>query len=263
MFNNVLKLNQSGYHILEELAETVPYIFIEGNTRLLKKSLDYLAVKRNEWPYDPRDIKLKVPLDTLNTQITEEGPGTDADFVPLIRQATAGIAMEQIDQKMFWTSINCLVLSPYIAKRWSTSRLLKKKPDRFVKKHWFWMGTESRCWNASARLWWLGEMSLRASEFSIHSTDTLLKVMSGKGKVGLYHQLMSRAYAVSNPVLTAAIYDTALAGNKYLFQTDYANKLFKNLRCKSDTFNSLDYYELYQIVENSLPDTSMRTEDRQ
>jgi len=261
MFNNVLKLNQSGYHILEELAETVPYIFIEGGTRLLKMSLDFLAAKRNERPFDPRDIKLKVPLDTLNTQITEEGPGTDAGFVPLVRQATAGIAMDQIDQKMFWTSINCLVLSPYIAERWSTSHLLKKEPDRFVQKHWFWMGAESRCWNASARLWWLGEMSLRASEFSIHSTDTLLRVMAGN--VGLYHQLMSRAYAVNDPVLTAAIYDTALTGNKQLFQTDNANELFKNLKPKADTFNGLDYYELCQIVENSLPDLSMRTEDRQ
>lgn len=256
MFNNVLKLNQDGYRILEELAETVPYIFIGGDTRLLKKSLDYLAVKRGEWPYDPYDIKLKVPLDTLNTQITEEGPGTDAEFVPLVRQATAGISPERMDQRMFWTSINCLVLSPYIARRWSTSYLLKKEPDKFVKKHWFWLGTESRCWNASARLWWLGEMSLRASEFSLHSTDTLLRVMAGN--VGLYHQLMSRAFAVNNPVLTAAIYDTALAGNEQLFQTANANELFKNLKCKADTFNSLDYYELYQIVENSLPDTSMR-----
>ena len=69
---------------------------------------------------------------------------------------------------------------------------------------------------------------------------------------GLYHAIMDRKFA-SNPVLVAAIYDTALAGKTYLLYKEHANDLCIKLRAKADTFNVLDYYELYQIVENCLP----------
>lgn len=251
MFNNIPRLNHSGYLILEELADTAPYLFVEGDSTQLKKSIRYLAGQKGVRPYDPRDIKLKVPLDTLN-QLKEKGPGTDAGYAPLVRQAVAGLSPDQASDSCFWASINC-VLSPYITVRWSTSKLKKQKPDKFVRKRWLWEGGKSRVWNAGARLWWLAETAYRAAEFSerSHSPATFLGAMANN--VGLYHQLMSRGYAVRDPVLVAAIYDVALDGNHFLFKAEHANELFKAMNIKSDSFGILDYEELHQIVLNSLP----------
>lgn len=251
MFNNISRLNHSGYQVLEEMADTVPHLFLKGDSRLLKESFDYLAMKKGVSPYDSQDIKLKIPLDSLN-QLKEKGPGTDAGYAPLVRQAVAGLSPDQADNRCFWASINC-VLSPYISVRWSTSNLKKPKPDKFVRKRWLWTGNESRLWNAVARLWWLAEIAHRAAEFSerSHSPETFLGAMANN--VGLYHQLMSRGFAVRDPVLVAVIYDIALDGNQSLFRKDRANELFKALNIKSDTFGILDYGELHQIVLNSLP----------
>lgn len=248
ILNYVPRLNQSGYRIMEELADTVPHLFLQGDSKQLKESFDYLAAEKGERPYDYPDIKLRVPLDPLN-QIRRAGPKTDADYAPLLRQAVAGLSSEQAYDGCFWASLNCFVLSPYVSVRWK-SHIKKLKPAQFVKRHWLWIGKQGRVWNAAARLWWLAENALRASEFSMHSSDTFLQTMANN--VGLYHQMTARAFS-SNPVLIAAIYDIALANNEYLFQTDNANELCKALNIKADTFDILDYEELHQIVINSLP----------
>lgn len=242
--NNIPRLSDSGYRILAEMADSSAHIFTSGNTAQLIEELEQRAQRQDVSPYVDSRINLKVSLDPLN-QVDRKGPSTDARNVPILRRAVAGISSEQANQGLFWTSINCFLLSPYISKRWST-----KKPTRFVKRHLLWMGKRGRLWNSAARLWWLGEMALRSSEFSIHSSRTLLTVMANN--TGLYHAIMDRKFA-SNPVLVAAIYDTALAGTTYLFYKEHANDLCIKLRAKADTFNVLDYYELYQIVENCLP----------
>lgn len=241
---NIPRLNDSGYRILSEMADSSPHIFTSGNTAQLIEELEQRAQRQDVSPYVDSKINLKVSLDPLN-RVDRKGPSTDARNVPILRRAVAGISSEQVNQGLFWTSINCFLLSPYISQRWST-----KKPTRFVKRHLLWMGKRGRLWNSAARLWWLGEMALRSSEFSIHSSRTLLTVMANN--TGLYHAIMDRKFA-SNPVLVAAIYDTALAGKTYLLYKEHANELCIKLRAKADTFNVLDYYELYQIVENCLP----------
>lgn len=241
---NIPRLNDSGYRILSEMADSSPHIFTSGNTAQLIEELEQRAQRQDVSPYVDSKINLKVSLDSLN-RVDRKGPSTDARNVPILRRAVAGISSEQANQGLFWTSISCFLLSPYISKRWST-----KKPTRFVKRHLLWMGKRGRLSNSAARLWWLGEMALRSSEFSIHSSRTLLTVMANN--TGLYHAIMDRKFA-SNPVLVAAIYDTALAGKTYLLYKEHANDLCIKLRAKADTFNVLDYYELYQIVENCLP----------
>lgn len=247
--NNIPRLNDSGYRILYEMADSTPHIFISGNTAQLIEELEHRAQRLDVSPYVDSRINLKVSLDPLN-RVDRKGPSTDARNVPILRRAVAGISSEQADQGIFWASINCFLLYPYISKRWSSSNIKNTKPNIFINRHWLWIGKQGRIWNAAARLWWLGELALRSSEFSIHSSHTLLTVMANN--TGLFHAVMFSKFA-SNPVLVAAIYDTALAGNPLLFQKKHAKKLCVNLNVKSDTFNILDYYELYQIVENCLP----------
>ena len=248
ILNYVPRLNQSGYRIMEELADTVPHLFLQGDSKQLKESFDYLVAEKGERPYDYPDIKLRVPLDPLN-QVRRSGPKTDADYAPLLRQAVAGLSSEQAYDGCFWASLNCFVLSPYVSVRWN-SRTKKTKPAQFVRSHWLWIGKPGRKWNAAARLWWVAENALRASEFSMHSSEKFLETMANN--VNLYHQLLDRAFS-ANPVLVAAIYNIALANNEYLFKTKHANELCMTLKAKADTFDILDYEELHQIVINSLP----------
>lgn len=252
---NIPQLNDGGYRILTEMADSSPHIFISGDTDQLIEELEHRAQRQSVTPYVDSRINLQVSLDLLN-QVDREGPSTDARYAPILRRAVAGISSEQADQGLFWASINCFLLSPYISKRWSSSNIIDEKPDIFVRRHWLWIGKDSRLWNATARLWRLGELALRSSEFSIHPSRTLLTVMANN--TGLFHAIMGRNFS-SNPVLVAAIYDTALAGNSYLFQKKYAKILCINLNVKADTFSILDYHELYQIVENCLPSKALRS----
>lgn len=240
---SIPRLNDSGYRILAEMADSSPHIFVSGDTAQLIEELEHQAQRQGVSPYASSRINLTVSLDPLN-EVDRKGPSTDARYAPILRQAVAGISSEQADQGSFWASINCFLLSSYVSKRWSSRK------SNFVERHWLWIGKKGRLWNATARLWWLGEMALRSSEFSIHSSRTLLTVMGNN--TGLFHAIMDRKFA-SNPVLVAAIYDTSLAGKPYLLDKEYANDLCTKLRAKADTFNILDYYELYQIVENCLP----------
>ena len=244
---SIPRLNDSGYRILAEMADSSPHIFVSGDTAQLIEELEHQAQRQGVSPYASSRINLTVSLDPLN-EVDRKGPSTDAHYAPILRQAVSGISSKQADQGSFWTSINCFLLSSYVSKRWGSRN--NENPDSFVERHWLWIGRQGRIWNVAARLWWLGEMALRSSEFSVHSAHTLLTIMANN--TVLFHNIMFRKFA-SNPVLVAAIYDTALAGNIYLFRKKYADKFCISLNVKADTFNILDYYELYQIVENCLP----------
>ena len=244
---SIPRLNDGGYRILAEMADSSPHLFVSGDTAQLIEELEHRAQQQGVSPYASSRIDLKVPLDPLN-QVDRKGPSTDAHYAPMLRQAVSGISSKQADQGSFWASVNCFLLSPYVSKRWGNRN--NENPDSFVERHWLWIGKQGRLWNAAARLWWLGEMALRSSEFSVHSARTLLTIMANN--TVLFHNIMYRNFAC-NPVSVAAIYDTALAGNPYLFRKKYAEKFCISLNIKADTFNILDYYELYQIVENCLP----------
>ena len=248
---SIPRLNVHGYRYLDELAQARPDLFIDSATAELQLRLETHADMENESPYQAEQLELEVALDPLN-YIEERGPETDADFAPLVRQAVAGITPAQAADELLWSSINCFILSPYVALRWSTSHHRNSNPTAFVKNHWLWNKTPRRS-NASARLWWLAETAYRASKFSIHSSSTLLESMASN--VGLYHQLSDRSYFAANPALVAAIYDVVLAGNQYLFPRPQANQLLRSLNMKAGaiSFDILDYDELYDIVESCLP----------
>lgn len=254
MLNNISRLNEIGYKILDELADSSPDIFLEGDTENLRSLIEERASKEGDSPYRSESIQLEVPLNPLN-QLEQAGPDTDAYYAPLVRQAVSGISPAQATEDSFWASINCFALSPYIPVRWGTSKLKQGnlKNTAFVKRHWLWQGTTSRTWNAAARLWWLAELATRASEYSKNSVETLLDAMGNN--VGLYHQLTSRTYLAANPQVVAAIYDVALDGSRHLFEKTYANLLMKalNMRAGNISFDVFDYDELYEIVESCLP----------
>lgn len=251
MLNDVPRLNEKGYLILEELADSSPLLFLEGDTEKLRDLISERASKEGDSPYRSETIKLEVPLDPLN-KLEQAGPDTDAYYAPLVRQAVSGISPAQAAEDSFWTSINCFVLSPYTKVRWSTSNLKESNLSKFVKNHWLWNDRPRRS-NASARLWWLFETAQRASHFSKYSTETLLENMADN--VELYHQLMDRTYFAANPLLVATVYDIAIEKNNYLFDKPYPNQLMKalNMRAGNISFDVFDYDELYTIVESCLP----------
>ena len=249
---NIQQLNDTGYQILEGIAHRAPNLFFAG--RFLKEELDREASWQGEDVYTDKPIELDVTLQPLN-QVRESGPATDAYYAPLVRQALSNLSPASASDGLLWTSINCFVLSSYIQARWGSHH----KTYQFVKRHWLWLGTEGRTWNASARLWWLAELANRASRFSNYSEETLLEAMAGE--VGLYHQLTSRRYLAANAKVVAAIYDVVLDNvghdeyNNYIFKKKYANELMKalNLRAGAISFDIFDYGELYELVEESLP----------
>ena len=249
MCSTVLGLNSGGIRLMEELAYTAPHLFLEGDMVQLNKELDDLATQRGISPYGEREIKLDSPLDSLNN-LKRKGPWSDVHYAPLLHQAIADNPPEHMNKDWFWSSISCFVLSNYVSRRWD-SGLRRSNPGKFVKRHWLWIGTQGRLWNASARLWWLAEYAQRASEFSIHSAETLLNAMADNRE--LYTRTMSRGFAVRNPAVIAAIYDVVLAGNTYLYKYNNVLQLLMSLKIKADTFDVLDYEELRQIVINSLP----------
>lgn len=252
MIEKVRYISDEGYQILEDIAQTDPGLFFGGN--LLIEKMEDLADNLGRSPYDKKSIHLETSLAPLN-QIREDGPLTDADNAPILRQALASVSPAEAADGLLWISINCFALSPYIPVRWGTSKLKQDdlKNTAFVERHWLLQGTDSRTWNASARLWWLAELATRASEYSKNSVETLLEAMGNN--VGLYHQLTSRRYLSANPQVVAAIYDVALDGSRHLFEKTYANQLMKalNMRAGNISFDVFDYDELYEIVENCLP----------
>lgn len=254
MIEQVPFVNDTGYRILEQIAVSNPGLFFKG--KLLRDRLEEQAneqCKPGESYYD-RFITLDTSLAPLN-QIREEGPGTDADNAPIIRQALSSITPAEASDRLLWASINCFTLSGYIPVRWGTTTLRQDnlKNTAFVTRRWLWKGTDSRTWNAAARLWWLAELANRAGEFSKNSEETLLHAMANN--VGLYHQLTSRRYLAANARVVAAIYDVALDGSQHILEFTYANQLMKalNLRAGTVSFDLFGYDELYEIVEKSLP----------
>ena len=251
MLNSIPMLNEDGYLIVDELAEETPGLFLKGDMDELRKRIEERADKNGDSPYHSKKIELEAPLDPLN-QIEQSGPGSDAHYAPLVRQAVSGISPAEAAGDTLWTSINCFAISPYVTVRWSTSHLKKALPINFVKNHWLW-NTRPRISNAAARLWWLYETAYRAAEYSKYSKEQLLEFMADN--VELYHQLTDRTYSAANPILVAAVYDLAIEKHDYLFGKPYPNQLMKalNLRAGTVSFDLFEYDELYEIVEKSLP----------
>ena len=246
-------LNDAGISALASLALKNPKLFLDADPTVLAKGVKEQAQTEDIWG-DALEITNEIEI--LN-KISEGGPGTDAQYSRIVRQALSHLSADQGLDEYRWATINCFVLSNYVSVRWG-SALPKdsKKLPNFVKMHWLNGGlVDARRANAIARLWWLGEFSDRASQHSdLHSADEFLDAMANN--VNLYHQLLSRPNLLSRPKLVAAIYEVFLDGNNdYLSATKYANEMLEslNLRAAELSVDFMDLSELREVVEELKP----------
>lgn len=244
------RVNESGYRTLLGIANDSPQLFTKPDLNRLRQEMVDRADTEELWA---EPINITRSIDSLN-DLEERGPDTDVHYAKIIREALDGLSLVDVADELFWASINCFSISEYVPVRWSTSNTRNTNPTNFVNAHWLKSsGAKGRESNAAARLWWLGEISNRASRFSQHSADRLLEAMANE--VNLYHQTLARPYLLANPRLVAAIYDLALDYNEHLFQTKYANQLFKslNLRAGATALDMMDDDELRSVVEEAKP----------
>ncbi len=251
---HVDRVNENGYRALLGIASDSPQLFTTPNLERLRDEMINRADTEDLWSQQP--ISLNCSMNSLN-DIVERGPGTDYQHAKIIRQALHGLSFVDLTDELFWASINCFALTDYVPIRWSTSNTRNTNPTNFINSHWLKTGSKGRESNASARLWWLGEIAERVARFSQHNTGELLDAMANN--VNLYHQTLARPYLLANPRLVAAIYDLALDGNEHLFQTAYANQLFKslNLRAGATALDMMDDDELRAVVEEAKPPKEM------
>ncbi len=242
-------VNESGYKALRTLAHRCPDLFISPDPNRLRDEVIGEAGTEEVWR---EPLKVETSLEPLN-DVSEQGPDTDARYSKIVREALAGISLIQVVDELLWASINCFAIARYVPKRWATSSIIQRDPRAFVDRHWLKGGPDGRQSNAAARLWWLGEISKRVARHSKYTPDRLLDAMANN--VNLYHQTLDRRYLIANPKLVAAIYECALDGNDHLFQTQYANQLFKslNVRAGAQAFDLMDIDELRSVVEDAIP----------
>ncbi len=247
--NKIQLVNESGYKALRALARRQPELFMSPDKSRLRDEIVKEAGTDNVWR---QPLVLKCSLDTLNG-VSEEGPSTDAYYTKTVRKALAEVSLAQAADDLLWASINCFAISDYVPKRWATSNTRHSNPESFVDSHWLRGGPAGRQSNAAARLWWLGEVAERVSKYSSYTSIELLSAMANN--VNLYHQTLDRRYLLANPRLIATVYETTMNGNDHLFQTKYANQLFKalNVRAGATALDLMDDDELRAVVEEATP----------
>lgn len=243
-------VNENGYKALRNLASRQPTLFTEPDVGRLRQEMEREAGTPDVWR---EPMRIAHPLDSLNKN-KDKGPGTDARFSKIMRQALADISIIQAADELLWASINCFAIADYVPPRWATSNIRHSNPERFVDLHWLRGGPDGRQDNAAARLWWLGEISDRVSRYTNkHTSDELLNAMAGN--VRLYHQTLDRRYLLANPRIVAAIYEIALDGNDHLYQTGTASNLFKslNVRAGATALDFMEDDELRALVRECVP----------
>ena len=246
-------ISNAGYEALENLAESEPQLFTQGDANELRHRMEIAARDENGPDVELYGERLDIPvsLEELN-RLQQGGPSSDADYVPTMRRAIGSLVV-QAANPLLWATLNCFELPQYVPVRWRSSNL-PQATENFVRRHWLqYSGSDGRESNAAARLWWLGEMATRAAEHSEHSYDDLLVAMAGN--VNLYHQANDRSFLSSNTRLLAAVYDVFLDGNEHLRTTKDASALMMalNLRAATLSFDFLDYDELRSVVEEAKP----------
>ncbi len=246
-------ISSVGYEALENLAESEPKLFTQGDTNKLRQRMETAARDENGPDVElyVERLDIRVSLEELN-RLQQSGPSSDAEYVPTMRRAI-GSSVVQAANPLLWATLNCFELPQYVPVRWRSNNL-PQATENFVRRHWLqYSGPDGRESNAAARLWWLGEMATRAAEHSKHSYGDLLLAMTGN--VNLYHQANDRSFLFSNTRLIAAVYDVFLDGNEHLKTTKDASALMMrlNLRAATLSFDFLDYDELRSVVEEAKP----------
>lgn len=245
-------LNDNGLAALKQLAHKSPELFTNADSDALATEVTKQAFTEDIWG---KPLDLHQDISILNN-VKESGPSTDAHYSRIFRKASPHLRADQGLDEYRWASINCFVIPEYVRTRWE--HVQPNKPEQlpnFVQRHWLdGEKVSARQNNAVARLWWLGEFSQRAAQFSdLYTTDEFLQAMADH--VNLYHQLLSRPNLLSRPKLVAAIYEVFLDHNEYLRITKYANELLEslNLRAAEISLDFMDLSELREVVEESKP----------
>ena len=253
-------LSDAGYRSLSTLAAERPQLFMNGAS----ENLDTLETEMQKIESEPiwSGIKsLSRPIDELN-EISESGPGADYHHSKILRDALGDLTPQEYSDELLWASLNCFPLAKYTAVRWRYTPRRSSKTARnvsemrnFVQSHWLRCPSDGRRANASARLYWLGELSRRfAPESSRLDEDEMLQFLSGN--VNVYHQILSRPYLLGVPTLMAKIIDAVCEpGNEYLKQTKNISDLLMaiNIRAGAQSLDMMDEDELTQLVRESLP----------
>ena len=243
-------VNEEGYKALRNLALKNPASFISPDSQQLIEQMINEAGTESVWG---PSLEIKANLQSLNSEI-QPGPRTDAAHAKTMRTALSGLTPANASDGPLWASLNCFALANYVPVRWQTSNTKESKPTNFVEDHWLqYSGSDGRKWNAAARLWWMGELAERISQYSENAADELLDVMSNN--VNFYHQTIDRPYLAANPKLLAAMYDVFLNGNDHLNITKNANAMLKslNIRAGATALDMMDHDELRAIIEEAKP----------
>ena len=243
-------VNEEGYKALSNLASDKPQIFTNPQGYNLRELMILEAETDDVWK---QTLDLQDDLLSINSEETA-GPSTDAIHARTLRKAMPHItAADAIDDNL-WASMNCFALGNYVPTRWSTSNNLKSNPANFVWAHWLQHNSsDGRKWNAAARLWWMGELAERVSQYSEHTAEEIIDKMAGD--VNFYHQIIDRPYLAANPKLMAVLYDVFFDDNEHLGMTKNINELLKglNIRAAANALDLMDYDQLRSIVEEAKP----------
>ena len=243
-------VNEEGYKALRNLAVRKPQMFISPEGQNLEELMIEEAGTTEVWK---QTMNLKVTLESINAETTA-GPTTDAIHARALRAALPQITAADAVDGNIWASINCFGIDRYVPNRWSTSNNKTSNPANFVRDHWIqYDRADGRKWNAAARLWWMGELAERVSQYSEHNADDIIDMMAEN--VNFYHQTIDRPYLAANPKMMAVLYDVFFDGNEHLSMTKNINELLKslNIRAAANALDLMDYDQLRGIVEEAKP----------
>ena len=253
-------LSEEGYKSLFELAHDKPEGFIDGfneGSNWLESELRE-SVETSIWSGSRR---LHRSIDELN-EIDKDGPDADYEHSKILCEALGPLSPTDYSDGLLWASLNCFNLAKYASVRWkyvyrkskahSNERASKAS---FVNSHWLEYTSDSRRANASARLFWLNELSRRISAHSdVFDDDEMLKFLSGN--VNVYHQILSRPYLIANSVLMAKVCEAIkMSGDDYFKQTKTLSDWLAgiNTRAGAQSLDMLDDDEIESLVRESQP----------
>ena len=260
MQQDLRMLSEEGYRSLVELAHERPEGFIDGfneGPNWLESELRE-SVETSIWSGSRR---LYRSIDELN-EIDKDGPDADYEHSKILCEALGTLSPADYSNGLLWASLNCFNLAKYASVRWkyvyrkskahSNERASKAS---FVNSHWLEYTSDSRRANASARLFWLNELSRRISAHSdVFDDDEMLRFLSGN--VNVYHQILSRPYLIANSVLMAKVCEAIkVSGDDYFKQTKTLSNWLAaiNTRAGAQSLDMLDDDEIESLVKESQP----------
>ena len=241
-------VTDEGYKALVAIARDQPDLYLVGDERRLREAMLQQA-GHNEL-FSQQTISLDASIEQLN-RVKVEGPKTDAQYAPILREALSDIPVNLLSDARFWLTLNCFVLARYVPNRWSTSTIMKTKPTKFILDHYF---VEDRESNAGMRLWWLGELAERFSKHTaFYSEEAMLELLSRN--VELLHRSLDYRYLLANSRLMTFLWEHAESSEPHIFGRPYAMQTLRwlNLRAATVSLDLMNDDQLRDLVREATP----------